>query len=450
MKSQKNVYSVKQINSYIKNLLKDDFILNNICVKGEVSNCKYHHSGHIYFSLKDDSAALKVVMFSSDAMRLRFRLEDGMQVIVTGSISVYEKSGEYQLYAKEAEEAGKGELNMQYEELRARLEEMGMFSAEYKKPVPEYAVNIGVVTAETGAVIHDIENIAKRRNPYCRITLYPAQVQGEGAAESICKGIKVLDSMGLDVIIVGRGGGSAEDLWCFNDESVAHAIFDCSTPVISAVGHETDVTIADFVADRRAATPSEAAELAVFDYAQFEASLEAYRKMLGKVMMDKCGVYSEKLLNYGKHIEALSPASKLRESKQELAGRVKMLDQVLYSKIKESKAELEQAKTDLAGAVLVSADKSRDKTERKAADLENAMDRRLERARNQLSLYSERLEGLSPLRRISSGYAFVTDSKGHAVRSTSDVEVGDKIDIRVSDGKLTAKVEKKVKRSKIK
>ena len=261
----KHVYTVAQVNTYIKNMFTQDFMLNRIYIKGEVSNCKYHSSGHIYFSLKDEGGAMACVMFAGDRKGLAFPMQDGQSVIVLGRVGVYERSGSYQLYAKEIIRDGAGRLYEAYEKLKEELEEMGMFAPQYKQPIPFYAKRVGVVTAPTGAAVQDIRNIALRRNPYVQLILYPAQVQGEGAADSIVRGIEALDALGLDVLIVGRGGGSIEDLWAFNEEKVARAIFDCSTPVISAVGHETDTTIADYVADLRAPTPSAAAELAVAD-----------------------------------------------------------------------------------------------------------------------------------------------------------------------------------------
>lgn len=267
--ANRNIYSVAQVNSYIKNMFAQDFMLRQVSIKGEVSNCKYHTSGHIYFTIKDAGAAMNAIMFAgSRAAGLSFHMKEGNQVIVTGSVEVYEKTGVYQLYAKKIELDGEGNLYLKFEQLKHELEEMGMFAAEYKQPIPQYAGRIGVVTAPTGAAVQDIRNVSSRRNPYVQVILYPALVQGEGAANSIVKGIQTLDAMNLDVIIVGRGGGSIEDLWAFNEEIVARAIFDCRTPIISAVGHETDWTIADFVSDRRAPTPSAAAELAVSDYRQ--------------------------------------------------------------------------------------------------------------------------------------------------------------------------------------
>ena len=260
-----NVYTVGQVNSYIKNIFDQDYMLRRIYVSGEVSNCKYHPSGHIYFSLKDAEGTISCVMFAGSRRGLAFPMRDGDNVIVGGSISVYERDGKYQIYAKEITKEGAGLLYEKYLALKAELEEMGMFAREYKRPIPRFARTVGVVTASTGAAIRDIMNISHRRNPYVQLILYPAKVQGDGAAESIAMGIERLDQLGVDVIIAGRGGGSIEDLWAFNEEMVARAVYDCKIPVISAVGHETDTTIIDYVADLRAPTPSAAAELAVPD-----------------------------------------------------------------------------------------------------------------------------------------------------------------------------------------
>ena len=261
-----SIYSVGQVNNYIKNMFTQDFMLSRISVKGEVSNCKYHTSGHIYFSLKDETGTIACVMFAGQRRGLGFAMKNGDKVVVSGSVNVYERDGKYQLYARQIQLEGAGLLYERFLALKRELEEMGMFAPEYKQPIPRFIRTLGVVTAPTGAAIQDIRNISYRRNPYLQIILYPALVQGAGAKESIVKGIQTLDRLGVDVMIVGRGGGSIEDLWAFNEEEVARAIFECTTPVISAVGHETDVTIADYVADLRAPTPSAAAELAVDDY----------------------------------------------------------------------------------------------------------------------------------------------------------------------------------------
>lgn len=279
-----SVYTISQVTAYIRNMFTQDFALNRISIRGEVSNCKYHTSGHIYFTLKDGGAQIAAVMFAGQRKGLDFELREGQEVTVSGTVDVYERDGRYQLYAKEITREGKGDLFRQFEKLRNELEEMGMFDSCYKQPIPKYARKVGIVTAGTGAAIRDIMNISARRNPYVQLILYPALVQGEQAKYSIAKGIETLDRMGLDVLIVGRGGGSIEDLWAFNEEMVARAIFNCTTPVISAVGHETDVTIADYVADLRAPTPSAAAELAVFDYGQFVEQVNLYRQVLERSM----------------------------------------------------------------------------------------------------------------------------------------------------------------------
>ena len=294
----KNTYSVGQVNRYIKNMFTQDYLLQKIYVKGEVSNCKYHTSGHIYFSLKDETGTLNCVMFAGHRRGLAFAMKNGDKVIVGGSVDVYERDGRYQMYAKEITLEGAGTLYERYLALKQELEDMGMFAQEYKQPIPRFIRRLGVVTAPTGAAVQDIRNISYRRNPYLQIILYPALVQGAGAAESIVKGIQMLDKTDVDVIIVGRGGGSIEDLWAFNEEIVARAIFECSTPIISAVGHETDFTIADFAADLRAPTPSAAAELAVDDYRSVIEAVSIYRQRLYRAMSGKTDLYRNRLEHF--------------------------------------------------------------------------------------------------------------------------------------------------------
>ena len=282
-----NVYTVRQVNAYIKSMFTQDVVLRSIYMKGEVSNCKYHTSGHIYFSLKDESGTISCVMFASARKGLAFGMKNGQQVLVLGNISVYERDGTYQLYASRILLDGAGLLYEKFEALKAELEEMGMFDPVYKKPIPPFVKKLGVVTAPTGAAVRDIIQISRRRNPGIQIILYPALVQGEGAAESVAKGIAMLDAYGVDVIIAGRGGGSIEDLWAFNEEETARAIFSCNTPVISAVGHETDTTIADYVADLRAPTPSAAAELAVADISALQGELYRQKSRLFEAVTRK-------------------------------------------------------------------------------------------------------------------------------------------------------------------
>lgn len=414
------VYSVTQVNSYIKNMFSQDFLLRRLSVKGEVSNCKYHTSGHIYFTLKDRGGTLAAVMFAGQRRGLQFRLEEGQQVVVKGTVDVYERDGKYQLYAQEIELAGRGDLYVKFEKLLRELEEMGMFDAQYKRPIPKYAKRVGIVTAPTGAAVRDIINISKRRNPYVQLVLYPALVQGEGAKDSIVHGIQTLDAMGLDVLIVGRGGGSIEDLWAFNEEAVARAIFACETPVISAVGHETDVTIADYVADLRAPTPSAAAELAVFDYGQFLADLEARKRKLDREM----GFFLDSV--------------KGRLKRDELKIRIHHPQRIINEK-RQRLADIEDVMNRRLGKML---DDSRRGVTMKADALERIMERRLEQDKKRLALASGKLWGLSPLKKLGQGYGFVTDESGARLASVKQAPVGSKIHVQVADGKLTASVEK--------
>jgi len=298
-----NIYTVAQINTYIKNMFMQDYLLQKVHVQGEISNCKYHSSGHIYFTLKDQKGTLSCVMFAGNRRGLGFTLTEGQQVIVEGSIDIYERDGKYQLYARSIKKDGAGALFEQFEKLKQELLERGLFAKEYKQSIPKYIQTLGVVTASTGAAIRDIINITRRRNPYVQIILYPAIVQGDAAPASIVQGIRALEQMGVDIMIVGRGGGSLEDLWAFNTELVAQAVFDCSVPIISAVGHETDTTIIDFVSDLRAPTPSAAAELAVYDVKGLFEQLELAKKQLSDGIERK--IYMQKNRN-GKNTRTIA------------------------------------------------------------------------------------------------------------------------------------------------
>ena len=305
----RNVYSVGQVNNYIKNMFAQDFMLHQISIKGEVSNCKYHSSGHIYFTLKDQTGTINAIMFAGNRKGLSFQMKEGDKVVVTGSVEVYERDGKYQIYAREIELDGAGGLYLKFEALKRELEEMGMFAEEYKQPIPRFARRIGIVTAPTGAAVQDIRNIAARRNPYVQLILYPALVQGEGAAASIVNGIHALEQLGVDVMIVGRGGGSIEDLWAVNEAIVARAIFECTVPVISAVGHQTDWTIADYVADLRAPTPSAAAELAVFDYVQTKHMLAELKHRMDMRLKQRIEGMRAVLEQYKLRMRYLSPGA---------------------------------------------------------------------------------------------------------------------------------------------
>ena len=394
-----NIYTVAQINSYIKNMFTQDYMLQSVLVKGEVSNCKYHSSGHIYFTLKDAKGTIACVMFASYRNGMDFQMREGQQVVVGGSVDVYERDGKYQLYARQIQLDGAGALYERYERLKLELEERGMFAPQYKQPIPGYIRTLGVVTAATGAAVRDIMNIAGRRNPYVQIILYPAIVQGDAAPASIVNGIHALERMDVDVIIVGRGGGSIEDLWAFNEEVVAQAIFDCPVPVISAVGHETDTTIADFVADLRAPTPSAAAELAVYDIGHLEDRLEEYACTLQHMCRKVIRHYRQEVGQYSVRMRYLSPLNTIRTKRTQALS-------------------LEER-------------------------LQNLMERRLRDGRHRLALYVEQMKGLSPLDKLNQGYAYVADDTGRTLTSVGQVDVGDRMTVYVKDGSLQAQVMEK-------
>ena len=391
-----NVYTVAQVNSYIKNMFTQDYMLQSIMVKGEVSNCKYHSSGHIYFTLKDAKGTIACVMFASNRSGLQFRMTEGQQVVVGGCIDVYERDGKYQLYAREIQLDGTGALYERYERLKRELEERGMFAEEYKQPIPPYIKTLGVVTAATGAAVRDIINIAGRRNPYVQIILYPAIVQGEAAVPSIINGIHAMEQIGADTIIVGRGGGSIEDLWAFNEEAVAQAIFDCPIPIISAVGHETDTTIADYVADLRAPTPSAAAELAVYDVEQVQDKMAEYAYTMQHMCRRVIGNYRRQAEQYAHSLRYLSPTAMIRTKRSQALS-------------------LEE-------------------------HLQGAMDRRLHDSRHKFAIYVEQMKGLSPLDKLNQGYAYAADENGATLASIKQAEVGSYVTVYVKDGRLRTQV----------
>ncbi len=399
-----NVYSVTQVNLYIKNMFIRDYTLNNIYVKGEVSNCKYHTSGHIYFTLKDGQGQMACVMFAGQRNGLKFQMKEGQSVIALGSISVYERDGKYQLYAKEIILDGSGYLYEKYEQLKKSLEQEGLFDSSHKRPIPSFAKKVGIVTARTGAALQDIINISNRRNPYVQLILYPAQVQGEGAAATVVKGIKALDKLGVDTIIVGRGGGSIEDLWAFNEEMVARAIYECKTPVISAVGHETDTTIADFVSDLRAPTPSAAAELAVYDIKKYNADIETLNRTLNYQMQKKIIGVRNQVKQLSMKLVYSSPIYQVRQKRQNLM-------------------DMEQKLGNLIEAIIT-------------------------RKRHQLEIYAEKLEGLSPLKKLSKGYALVVNSNNEVMNRLERAKVGEMLQISVTDGDVIARVEELIKKER--
>ncbi len=392
-----SIYSVGQVNSYIKDMFVQNALLRRINVRGEISNCTYHRTGHIYFSLKDHTGAISCVMFKGDSQSLTFQMQEGQKVVVSGNISVFERDGKYQLYAREIQLDGEGALYQQYMQLKRKLEALGLFSAEHKKPIPVYAGTIGIVTAPTGAAIRDIIKVSYRRNPYVQLILYPALVQGTQAAQSIVQGIRTLDAYGVDVIIVGRGGGSIEELWAFNEEPVARAIFACRTPVISAVGHETDTTIADLVADLRVPTPSAAAEQAVLEYRQLVNHMELLKNQLADRIEQKIHLYRQRLEHDRLRFLYAGPQNKLNEKKQYIAELMDRFPKEMQGKI---------------------------------------LDRKY-----QIGLLAERLDGISPLKKLQQGYSYTELSDGKAFRCLKQVEPGDMVTIHVTDGRVRARVE---------
>ncbi|MCR5715488.1 MAG: exodeoxyribonuclease VII large subunit [Lachnospiraceae bacterium] len=415
-----NIYTVQQVNSYIKNMFAQDFMMQSVLVRGEVSNCKYHSSGHIYFTIKDRSGTIACVMFAGNRSGLAFHLEIGQQVVVGGSIEVYERSGAYQLYAKTIMPDGRGTLHERFELLKKELLERGMFAPEYKQPIPTYIHTLGVVTAPTGAAVRDIINVTRRRNPYVQIILYPAIVQGDQAAQSIVQGIRMLEHLGVDVMIVGRGGGSIEDLWAFNEEIVAQAVFDCSVPIISAVGHETDTTIIDYVSDLRAPTPSAAAELAVADIRELYDRFAGYELRLSRGMEASLTRTRLKMTGYAQALQKRSPEARLREDRHRLVLIEDALRSLIERKLTDQKLH----------------------TERIERMLPQLMDRKLRDYQHRVAMYAQQMKGVSPLEKLTQGYAYVADETGHTLQSISQVSAGSPVEIYVRDGKISAKVHK--------
>lgn len=381
------VATVSQINSYVKKILDHNIILNNVWIKGEISNFKHHYSGHLYITLKDEGAVLKAVMFRSSAQSLSFEPSDGMKVLARGRISVYEAGGSYQLYIEEMIPDGVGDLYIAYEKLKKQLEAEGLFSPEHKKPIPQFPKAVGVVTASTGAAVRDIINVITRRYPMAEIVLFPAQVQGTGAAESVVRAIEYFNaSGGVDTLIVGRGGGSIEDLWAFNEEITARAIFASKIPVISAVGHETDFTIADFVADLRAPTPSAAAEIAVPSAIELRNRINTDRNRISRNIAGR--IEGSRLLL--KRFKMRTPQDRINDCNLKLDGLVKRMDASFKMKSMHLKRALGET--------------------------------------------ASKLDALSPLQTLARGYAIPTDDDGNVIRSASEMKSGMEFTLRMKDG----------------
>ncbi len=436
-----SVYSVSQVNAYIKQLFSTDLLLRRVYIRGEISNCKYHGSGHIYFSLKEEGSQIRCIMFSSSRKNLNFRLEDGMRIIAFGSVSVYERDGSYQLYCTAARPDGIGALYERYEALKRKLSEMGMFAEEYKQPIPRYITRLGVVTAPTGAAVQDIITVAKRRNPGIQIILYPALVQGDGAAESIARGIRILDQIGVDTIIAGRGGGSIEDLWAFNEETVARAIFNCRTPLISAVGHETDTTIADFAADLRAPTPSAAAELAVDDMVQVRIALRQSRVRLSVLMKQRADYERQKLDSFRLKLRMNGPEGRTRDARQRLSHLQDRIAMLAASRVKEERHRAEGLHQLLEHLFTEKYRKSLLRTEQLKERLNRDMAERIRMEKHRMELIRSRLDALSPEAMLDRGYVYAQDEEGKALLSASQVEKGERILLYMKDGSVRAAAE---------
>ena len=391
------VSTVSQVNMYIKNMFVRDYALRQLRVKGEISNCKYHSSGHIYFTIKDQSSQLSCVMFATYTRGLAFRMKEGQSVIVSGNISVYERDGKYQMYAMSVTQDGVGKLYEEYEKLKKRLLAEGLFDDSKKKKIPRFAQKIGVVTAQTGAVIQDIRNVSNRRNPYVQIILYPAKVQGKDAHQTIIKGLQYFEKTDVDIVIIGRGGGSIEDLWEFNQEELAYAIAACTKPVISAVGHETDTTIADYAADLRAPTPSAAAELAVFSYRDYEIALQEYRYTLNRYMENVLQIKRLQLKQYETVLSHASPKDLIAQRRLFLA---ECADRMTY-----------------------------------------LIEQKILSAKHQLALYAEELKGLSPLQKLQDGYSYVENTQGKNVNRVKDLTKGEILTVKMTDGQAKVSVE---------
>ena len=421
MNDRPQVYTVTQVNHHISSLFRSDPALSAILVKGELSNVRYASSGHLYFSLKDEKSQIRCAMWASDVRRRRERVSDGDSVIVFGQIAAYEQGGTYQLYAKAIRsEGGTGALYERFEALKKKLLEMGMFDAACKKPIPKYVRTLGVVTAMTGAAVRDIINVSRRRNPGIRIILSPATVQGSEAPASIVSAIEALDSLGeADVIIVGRGGGSIEDLWAFNEEAVARAIWNCKTPVISAVGHETDTTIADFVADLRAPTPSAGAELAVADMASVLLSIREHSLRLTRLMQQNLQKAQQQSRQLGLMLRLSGPEGKLQRSEQFLLSASERMEHAMQVRIRDMN-------------VL---------TERLWERLDLQMEEHLKHAQHRMELLKGRLDALSPMAKLEAGYAYIEDENHRAVRSAGHVQKNDVLQIRMKDGSIRTLVQ---------
>ncbi len=445
IRSTDNIYSVSQVTGYIQGMVEQEPLLQRICIKGEVSNCSYASSGHLYFTLKDKGAILSCAMWRSDRKRLTFPMKNGDQVIAKGEIGVYGPQGCYKLYAKEIQRQGEGYYHQEFERVKKKLGEEGIFDPGYKKPLPKYIRTLGVVTAPTGAVIDDIRSTAYERNPYVQIYLCPAQVQGDGAAQSLIHGLKALDRFGVDVIIIGRGGGSMEDMWAFNSEELGRAIFACQTPVISAVGHAPyEKTISDLVADGSAITPTAAAQMAVFSAEDFLESLsglegQAAQKMGQVIFRLRSRVQSDEKL-----LQSRSPRHLINERRQLLDDYARQLEGSLLAILRQQKDRAALSKARLEGQMQAKFAMDKRRLQDVHSRLDYSMDSNLKDWKAKEALCAQKLDAVSPLKQMQRGFAFVSDENGAGVRSVEKLEKQQPLTLHMADGKAKVRVEETV------
>ena len=407
---------ISELNSYIKNILDSDTFLNRVFIRGEISNFKNHTRGHLYFTLKDDTSRISAVMFMGQASKLTFVPEDGMNVLVEGRISAYPAQGSYQIYVDKMEVDGIGALYIEYEKLKKKLASEGLFAEEHKKKIPKFPNRIGVITASTGAAIRDIMSTIKRRYPICEAILFPSLVQGKDAAPNIVEQIKKADAYGVDTIIVGRGGGSIEDLWAFNEEIVARAIYECKTPIISAVGHEIDWTIADFVADLRAPTPTGAAEMAVPTILDVNNLIENYKIRLNKNIKNMVNTKFIQLRNFKNSFVLKNPMSLYEMKEQKLDNLIESLKVDIEKILSEKQIKLNNIKLSYI--------------------LQNPMGM-IEKKKNKFDLLVNTLKLVNPLGILEKGYSLV-ETNGVILKSSNSVKINDEISIRLHEGKIKA------------
>ena len=440
MTEDKKYIGVTELNNYIKSLLDSDFFLNRIYLKGEISNFKSHTRGHLYFTLKDDGGRINAVMFQSSTHNLKFMPEDGMKVLVSGRVSAYPASGSYQIYVDSMELDGLGNLYLEYEKLKEKLSKEGLFNAEHKKPIPKYPTRIGIVTADTGAAVRDIMSTIRRRYPLCEAILFPTLVQGADAAPNIVKQIEVADNFGCDLLIVGRGGGSIEDLWAFNEEIVARAIYNAKTPIISAVGHEPDFTIADFVADLRAPTPTGAAEMAVPTVLDINNLINQYKIRLNKFIKNLINTKFIELRNLRNSFVLKNPMSLYELKEQKLDKLIENLNFNMNNILENKHHELELAinKIKLVSPINI-INNNQNRLKELKVTLNNLMDKRLINTRHNLDYLINTLKLVNPLNILSNGYSLVR-VEDKVIKSTKDLKKDDLINVKLYEGELIAQV----------